>query len=247
MYLQQAIELSRNRIGQPRFLWFFILAYSMVLMGANWFDPRLIKIFGLETGAGAIIFPITYLLSDLITEIYGYKSARLSIWIGFLFNAIFVLYGEVVALLPGPELNNTTFNSFMHAGLKIIIGGIFSYLITESLNSYLMMKLKIFFSGRYLGIRFILSTLTATAINVVVFCSIAFIGIIESAYHLLHFMFCSWFFMVSVELLLLPFSIRLTQKIKQSEKLDIYDRDTKFNIFGFETHYSVDQNEFKQE
>ena len=136
MYFQQTIELSRNQIGQPRFLWFFILAYSMALMGANWFDPRFIKIFGLETGAGAIIFPITYLLSDLITEIYGYKSARLSIWIGFLFNAIFVLYGEIVALFPGPELNNVAFNSFIHAGLRITIGGIFSYLLTESLNSY---------------------------------------------------------------------------------------------------------------
>ena len=62
--------------SHPKYLWFLTLAYSMVIVLANWFDPRLIRVFSLDTDAGTLIFPLTFLLSDLITEIYGYKHAK---------------------------------------------------------------------------------------------------------------------------------------------------------------------------
>ncbi len=79
---------------KPNFLWFLTLTYAMVIILANWFDPRLIKVFGLTTDAGTLIFPLTFLLSDLITEVYGYKHARRAIWCGFLFSVL-AFYGTM--------------------------------------------------------------------------------------------------------------------------------------------------------
>ncbi len=77
--------------NHPKYLWFLILSYSMIIAISNWFDARLVDIFGMVISPGALIFPITFLLSDTITEVYGYKHARRAIWSAFLFNVIFHL------------------------------------------------------------------------------------------------------------------------------------------------------------
>src|SRR3990167_4672910 len=132
--LNQALP---RELSQPKFLWFLTLTYSMVIVLANWFDPRLIKIFGLTTDAGTLIFPLTFLLSDLITEVYGYKNARRAIWCGFLFNALFILYGQLVIHMPSPDYhtNNAMFDTLLATNVRIIIASCLSYLISEPLNS----------------------------------------------------------------------------------------------------------------
>jgi len=235
---------SKNYIVHTKYLWLFILSYSMVFVAANWFDPRLINIFGLDTGAGAIIFPITYLISDLITEVYGYKAARLTIWVGFFFNSVFLLYGQLIIHLPIPEnVNNEGFDLFVHYNIRIIIAAVFSYLLGEPLNAYFISKLKVFFNGRYIGIRFVLSTLIATSLNVILFCTSAFYGVMNNN-NFIFFMLNSWLFMVCIEFLLLPISIRLAQKIKQLERFDMYDRRTNFNLFSFDVKYNLQDNEY---
>src|SRR5260221_13755082 len=114
---------------QSNYLWFLTLSYSMVMALANWFDPRLITLFGLTTDAGTLIFPLTFLLSDLITEVYGYKQARRAIWCGFLFNAIFILYGQLVIHMPSPDYptHNDSFDTLLAMNVRIIIASRISY------------------------------------------------------------------------------------------------------------------------
>lgn len=77
---------------RPKLLWFLIMAYTVIIIMSNWFDPRIIGLpWNLSTDAGTVIFPFTFLLSDLITEVYGYKFARVAVWCGFGFNWFFVL------------------------------------------------------------------------------------------------------------------------------------------------------------
>src|SRR5688572_13040806 len=92
-----------STLPQPKYLWFLVLSYTMVLVLANWFDARLIQIFSFNTDGGTLIFPLTFLLSDLITEVYGYQQARRAIWCGFLFNIFFILYGLAITHLPSPD------------------------------------------------------------------------------------------------------------------------------------------------
>ena len=75
-------------LTQFKYMWFLMLSFSMVISIANWYDARLISLFGVVTSPGALIFPISFILSDTITEVYGYKNARLMMWAAFLFNVI---------------------------------------------------------------------------------------------------------------------------------------------------------------
>lgn len=229
----------------PNYLWFFSLTYAMVIVLANWFDPRLIKVFGLSTDAGTLIFPVTFLLSDLITEVYGYKHARRAIWCGFLFNAIFILYGQLVIHMPGPDYptNNEIFDVLLATNSRIILASAISYLISEPLNSITMAKLKIKMHGRYLGVRFVLSTIVAAGADSVIFGSIAFYGTMSKV-NLFYLIASMWFIKIVIEVLGLPLSIRLAKRLKKAEKLDIYDKGTKFNIFSLDANYTNKNNEF---
>lgn len=244
--MQGSLTNSETIILKPNYLWFLTLSYAMVTVLANWFDPRLIKIFGLTTDAGTLIFPLTFLLSDVITEVYGFKHARRTIWCGFLFNLLFILYGTIVIHMPNPDYptHNEMFNTLLKTNFIIIFASCFSYLLAEPLNSFVMAKLKIKTHGRYLGIRFLLSTIFAACVDSFVFSVVAFYGTMSNA-NLLRLIITMWFIKVIIEFFGLPISIRLAKKLKQSEKLDIYDKNTKFNLFALDADYVSKDNEFK--
>ena len=230
---------------QPRFLWFLTLSYVVVILLANWFDVRLIRIGDLVTDAGTIIFPLTFLLSDLITEVYGYKNARRAIWCGFLFNVLFILYGQLITHLPSPYYANMNkgFDALLAMNVRIIIASTFSYFCAEPLNSFIMAKLKIFMRGHNMATRFIASTLVASGVDSFIFGSLAFYGVIND-HQLLSLILTMWLIKIIIELLGLPISIKLAKKLKYSEALDIYDWQTNYTIFSFNNYYAPRNNVF---
>ena len=232
-------------VTTPKYLWFLMLTYAMVIVLANWFDSRLVQIFWLTTDAGTIIFPLTFLLSDMITEVYGYKHARRAIWCGFLFNGVFVAYSFIVTHMPSPSFptNNAEFDHLLAINMRIIIASAISYLIAEPLNSYIMAKLKIKTEGRYIALRFVASTVFAAACDSTIFSCIAFYGTMANS-DLRNLIFDMWIIKVAIEILGLAVSIRLANKLKKAEHLDIYDKRTQFNLFSLNTEYSERDNEF---
>lgn len=227
---------------RPRYLTLLMILYILVYITANWFDPKLINIFGLVTGGGALIFPLTYLLSDIITEVYGYKVARLTVWMGISFSLAISFYGQFIAYLPSPDYDQA-YTNFVSANFRIMLASAISYLLTETLNSYIVAKLKVILAGKFIGIRFFLSTMSAHALSVIIFCSMAFYGTMSNE-NLLFFMISSWTLMVCIGLVLLAVIIRLAIALKKIEQLDIYDRNTAFNIFSLNTEYAVKDNQF---
>jgi uncharacterized integral membrane protein (TIGR00697 family) len=233
-------------LQQPRYLWFLILSYSMVMVLANWFDPRLIKIISLATDAGTLIFPFTFLLSDLITEVYGYQQARRAIWCGFLFNVIFILYGQLVIHLPSPDYAvsmNEKFDAILSMNIRIIMASTISYFCSEPLNAFVMAKLKLKFSGHQLALRFVSSTVLASGVDSLIFGTLAFYGLMSQE-KLFFLVATMWFLKVTIELLGLPVSLWLTKKLKNAERLDIYDKNTHFNIFSLEVGYTKKDNQY---
>lgn len=237
---------ENTALPQPTFLWFLVLSYSMVIVLANWFDVRLIRILSLDTDAGTLIFPLTFLLSDLITEVYGYQHARRAIWCGFLFNVIFILYGQIIIHLPSPDYaleSNQKFDEIQTMNMRIIIASALSYLCAEPLNSLLMAKLKIYYSGNKMALRFISSTCIASAADSLLFGVIAFSGLMD-AHYLFFFITNMWLFKVFIEIMGLPLSLYLVRKLKQKEGLDIYDKRTKFNLFSLKIDYTKQDNQY---
>lgn len=238
---------NKPKTLQPRFLWFLTLAYVVVILLANWFDVRLIRIGSVVTDAGTIIFPLTFLLSDLITEVYGYKNARRAIWCGFLFNVVFIVYGQIVIHLPSPHYANLnkSFDVLLAMNARIIIASTMSYFCAEPLNSFIMAKLKIRMQGRNMAIRFISSTLIASGIDSFIFGVLAFYGIMNN-HNLVMLILTMWLIKIAVELLGLPLSIKLANRLKQLETLDIYDWHTNYTIFSLNTRYNKQNNAFNR-
>lgn len=232
--------------NQPKYLWFLILSYSMIIAISNWFDARLVEIFGMAISPGALIFPVTFLLSDIITEVYGYKHARRAIWSAFLFNLIFIGYGQLLVHLPSPSFatDNATFNKLIAVNIYIILGSFSSYIISEPLNSYILAKLKQKYHGQYIAIRFVLSTIIASFLDSIVFATIAFYKI-YSMHDITKIIFDIWITKTTIEIIGLPFSIRLAKSLKKSEKLDIYDDDTDFTPLSLEANYTTVNNKYK--
>lgn len=234
----------------PKYLWFLIVCYSMVLAISNWYDARLVQIFSFIISPGSLSFPLTFLVSDIITEVYGYKHARLAIWTAFLFNLVFIAFGQLVIHLPSPAIatDNKYFNDMLSINIRVIVASFLSYLISEPMNSYVVAKLKksSHSLSKYMGIRFILSTFIASGLDSFTFATIAFtptIGLPNS----IKLGAEIWLVKVIIEVFGLPISIRLAKKLKKIEKIDVYDFETKFNIFSLNISYKLTNNLYKSE
>jgi uncharacterized integral membrane protein (TIGR00697 family) len=214
---------------KPKYLWLLVISFTMATIASNWFDPRQIKLFGLCTGAGSIVFPLTYLIADVITEVYGYKNMRATIYSGFIFYIIFFLYGQFVAQFSSHPPDKIAYSAFLHINNRIVFATTASFIVTEFMNSYLVAKLKIYFQGKYIGIRFIFSTFTAYIFDELIYAPIAFYGLMNLS-EFSHHMFESWIFMVTIELLLMPFFVRLAKYLKAIEGTDYDDTVDNPNI-----------------
>lgn len=217
-----------------------ILSYVMVLSFANWFDARLITAFGLTMDAGTLIFPLSFILDDVITEVYGYKNARLSIWLGFVFNFLYVLYGWIILQFPGPTYNypaNAAFDLVFNTNLRIIVASFISYFFSEPLNAFIIAKLKIKMHGNYMSLRFLIATIVACFVDSAIFGTLAFWHTMQNV-SLIQLILTMWSIKIMLELFILPISVILAKRFKHVEKLDIYDFRTRFTIFSLNDNYS---------
>ncbi len=216
-------------------------AYTAVILLANWYDIRTISIAGLDTDAGTIIFPFSFLLSAVITEVYGYKNARKSIWMGFLFNTLFILYGQLIQIFPSPNYAievNKSFDSLMSFNIRIIIASTISYFCAEPLGSFLIAKLKIKTQGRFIALRFLFCVAMASGIDSTIFTLIGFYKLMQG-HDMLIFIRNMWIIKVAVEVLFVGVAARLASKLKTSEKINIYDTNTNFNLFTLDSSYDI--------
>lgn len=234
--------------NHPKYFKLLMLGFVLVLLMANWFDARLVQIFGfVNTDAGTLIFPLTFILGDVITEVYGFKRARLVIWLAFACNLLFLLYGQLVIHLPSPHyaiVNNHRFDALLHAEGRIVIASFIAYFIGEPLDILMVAKTKILLKGRFMAARFFGSTLISSAVGSVVFGVIAFMGTMPN-HDLWVLIFTMWMIKVVLEALFLPFSVWLASRLKRTEQMDIYDNDTRFSLFRFGTDYQQSDNHFK--
>ncbi len=226
-------------------LWFLIALYAMIIVLGNWFDLRVIKVFGLVANAGTFIFAFTFFLANLITEVYGYKFARLAIWWGFFFNVFVFVYGQLVTFMPSTDhYHNEMFDTLLRVNNRALLAGLISYFSSEPLNSLVMAKLKIEFRGQFMGARYLISTLIASAVDSILFGFVAFYGVFEQK-ALISLVFGMIVIKIVIDLLALPFFLHFAKTLKQKEQLDIYDKGTKFNLFRFETCYAPSANQYR--
>lgn len=211
--------------------WFVLVTAIFVtcLVTANIMAVKLIDLFGLILPAAVIIFPISYIFGDILTEIYGYKRTRQVIWLGFLCNLFAVVALWLGQLLPPAVFwdGQEAYTRILGYTPRILLASFVAYLIGEFANAYILAKLKIATQGRWLWLRTISSTLVGQGLDSLVFISIAFVGTIPAA-GLLSAIVIQWLFKVTYEVLATPLTYSAINYLKRIEGTDFYDTETDF-------------------
>ena len=212
--------------------WFVVLVALFItcLITANIIAVKLISIFGLVLPAAIIIFPISYILGDVLTEVYGYRQARRVIWLGFFCNLILVVAIWLGQLLPAASFwdGQAAYERILGYTPRILAASFLAYLLGEFSNSFVLAKMKIATNGRYLWTRTIGSTLVGQGLDSLVFITLAFVGTIPLA-ALGSAILTQWLGKSVYEAAVTPLTYKVVNFLKRHEGLDVYDYDTQFN------------------
>jgi len=205
-----------------------IIAVKLITLGVG---P--VRLGGLELPAplpaAIIIFPLSYIFGDILTEVYGYRQARRVIWLGFFCNLIAVVAFWVAGQLPALDRDVQVAYERVFNYVPRILGASFAaYLVGEFANSFILAKMKIKTKGRFLWTRTIGSTIVGHGLETPVFIAGAFAGTLPGAL-LVSIIITHWLAKTLYEVAATPFTYAVVNYLKRKEGIDTYDYDTDFN------------------
>ena len=209
------------------------------LLVSNIIAVKLIALGPFYLPAGVLIFPISYIFGDILTEVYGYARARRVIWIGFFCNLLAVIiFFLSVELSPAPfwkigsfessEASQQAYRAIFYSTPRILLASFIAYLAGELLNSFVLAKMKVATEGRHLWLRTIGSTVVGQLVDSGVFIFLAFYGTV-SLPALIKIVSGQWLIKSAYEALVTPFTYLAVNFLKRVEHEDFYDRATDFN------------------
>ncbi len=198
------------------------------------------SIFGVRLAfdAGTILFPVSYIFGDILTEVYGYKRSRRVIWTGFACLALSAAIFWLVKVLPGESqwqgyAGDAAYLAIL-GGMSsggIVLASLSGYWLGEFSNSFVLAKMKILTNGRWLWTRTISSTIIGELVDTGVFISIASLFRVFPWNLFLALTVTNYLFKVGIEMLMTPVTYTVVATLKKVENEDYYDRDTNFNPF----------------
>jgi len=204
------------------------------LITANIISVKLISLGPLVVPAGILIFPVSYITGDVLTEVYGYREARRVIWLGFCCNALAVAAVLVAGgLHPAPFWKGQeAYQQILGFTPRLLAASFAAYLVGEFLNAYVMARLKIATHGRWLWSRTMGSTLVGQAADSLVFISLAFGGFLPLGV-LMATALTQWAVKCAYEALATPLTYAAVSLLKRKEGRDAYDLETRFSPLPF--------------
>lgn len=206
------------------------MLFTVCLIVSNIIEQKLIQIGSIEATAGLLIFPISYIINDLIAEVWGYRKVRLIIWNGFLMNFLAVIVFKLSIWVPGSDnfSNQEAFASVLGNTQRIVIASFIAFLFGAFLNAFVMSKMKIMQRGRGFSIRAVVSTLVGEGADSIVFFTIAFSGIIPFN-DLWMLVLTQTAMKTGYEIIALPITNVLVKWVKKREEVDVYDQGISYN------------------
>lgn len=231
-----ATDAEIGRAGAPLVsLWFVAVAALFVtsLITANIVAVKIVKVWWLQVPAGTLtLFPLSYIFGDVLTEVYGFARARFVIWLGFACNALAVLAFWLSGALPAAFFwqDQAAYDAILGFTWRLLLASWIAYLIGEFINSFVLARLKVLTSGRWLWSRTISSTLVGQFFDTLVFILIAFSGVIPNDELRRTFMH-AWIVKVAYEVLATPLTYLVVGYLKRADASDVYDARIRINPF----------------
>ena len=208
------------------------ILFNVCLIASNLFAVKLFCLFGKFTLSGAvIIFPISYILNDCLSEVYGYRKAQLVIWSGFAMNFFFVLVSQLVILLPGAPFweGDEAFRYVFGAAPRATAASLLAFLAGSTINALVMSRMKVADKGKRFGLRAVVSSVAGETIDSLIFVPIVFWNMGTKV--ILITMACQIVAKVCYEIIVLPLTARIVKRVKAYDGIDTYDNGISYNPF----------------
>ncbi len=207
--------------------------FVAVLLISNIASTKIVQFGWLTFDGGTLLFPLSYIFADILTEVYGFARSRRVIWLGFF--CAFVMSGilYIVGMLPAAADwgNQSAYDAILGQAPRIVFASLIAYLCGEFINSFILAKMKIWMAGKRLWMRTIGSTLVGELVDSSLFILIAFAGVLPNSL-LLTLIISNYVFKTAIEILFTPVTYAAVGYLKRTEGEDYYDRDTNFNPFA---------------
>jgi len=215
-----------------RYLNLVTALFVTCLITSNIIAVKIIDVLGVVVPAAVVIFPLSYLFGDILTEVYGYARSRQVIWIGFGCNALAAIAIWIGGRLPSAVFwdGQSAYVRILGSTARILAASFSAYLVGEFLNSLVLARMKIVTKGRWLWTRTIGSTLVGQGADSLIFITIAFAGSLSAA-NLVRVIVAQWLVKSAYETIATPLTYAIVGFLKRTEQEDYYDHQTDFNPF----------------
>ena len=208
------------------------IVFYVCLIAANLLETKIVQIGPYSMTAGFIVFPVSYIINDCIAEVWGFRKARLIIWMGFLMNFCVVALGGIAVALPAAPFweGEEAFRFVFGLAPRIAVASLTAFLIGSFLNAWVMSRMKLRDKERRFAWRAILSTLVGEGADSIIFFPMAFAGLMP-AHELAKLMVLQVTAKTLYEIIVLPITTRVVRYMKRREGTDTYDTNISYNIF----------------
>ncbi|AXJ94402.1 MULTISPECIES: queuosine precursor transporter [unclassified Sphingomonas] len=238
--VERPVDAAAMQGAAFRYYDFVMAAFVALLLLSNVIGAGKVAIVHLPVvgdwpfGAGILFFPVSYVIGDVLTEVYGYARARRVIWAGFA-AVVFMAFMSwvVVALPPAPSwTNQAAYETIFGQVPRIVFASVCAFWAGEFVNSYVMARMKVWSEGRHLWTRTIGSTVVGEGVDSLIFYPLAFLGATGWTTALVvTVLFTQWALKVGWEVLLTPVTYAVVGWLKRAEGVDVFDRGTDFSPF----------------
>ena len=228
---KQEMEKERQRVSVLFML--FGTLFCVCLITANVLETKQLSFGPVNLTAGIIVFPVSYIINDVVCEVWGYQRTRMLIWMGFAMNFFFVLMGAIADWIPGAPYwhGDEGFHVIFGLAPRIALASFIAFLAGSFMNAYVMSRMKLRSEGRNFSARAIWSTVFGESIDSVIFFPLALGGIIPWE-EMPSLMISQVTLKTVYEIIVLPVTIRVVEYTKRHDREDVYDEDISYNIFN---------------
>jgi uncharacterized integral membrane protein (TIGR00697 family) len=224
--------MTQSRTHGYRYFDLIMALFVAVLLISNVASSKILQLGPFTFDGGTLLFPISYIFGDILTEVYGYRRSRRVIWVGFGSAALMAGVLALVGALPPAEgwEHQAAYEAILGTTPRIVLGSLVAYFAGEFSNSYTLARMKVLTQGRWLWTRTIGSTLVGEGVDTLLFVTIAFAGTLSWPLFW-SIVISNYIFKVGLEVVMTPVTYRVTGFLKRTENEDVYDTDTDFNPF----------------
>ena len=207
------------------------IVFCVCLVAANLLETKVVQLGPVAVTAGLLVFPISYIINDCIAEVWGFRKARLIIWMGFLMSFLVVGVGQSAVALPAAPFweGEEGFNFVFGMAPRIAAASLLAFLVGSFMNAYVMSRMKVASHGKHFSLRAVLSTLAGESADSLIFFPLAFGGLMPLE-ELGRMMLVQVVLKTLYEVIILPVTVRVVNYVKRVDGSDVYDEHISYNI-----------------